>query len=211
MHQDAGSAACLQLQPCPVQRAEIPFLEEAAQAAGAEGVSARCVEGLHQRLQADVAHKVVVHLQAVIIKVVLPAAVDLATLWTRGLQGRLRGLDYVYVAAGAAHRFSFSAAQLWHKWLQLGCRYGKGRTLLSHRPQTLNRLQRGQKPSSGWWHIALQVKGHSRNVQQLFQENECLIICWRNYSCGKCLVHVFALSACVRESLSRLCIAAPVR
>lgn len=89
VHQYAGSAACLQLQPRPVQWAEVPLLEEATQAAGAEGVSARGVERLHQRLQADVAHQVVVHLQTVVVKVVLPAAVDLATLRTQSLQGWL--------------------------------------------------------------------------------------------------------------------------
>lgn len=89
VHQYAGSAARLQLQPCPVQRAEVPLLEEATQAAGTESVSARRVQWLHQRLQADVAHKVVVHFQTIVVKVVLPAAVDLATLRTQSLQGWL--------------------------------------------------------------------------------------------------------------------------
>lgn len=82
MNQYAGSAACLQLQPRPIQRAEVPLLEEATQATGTEGVAARCVERLNKRLQADVAHKVIVYFQAVVVEVVLPAAVDLATLRT---------------------------------------------------------------------------------------------------------------------------------
>lgn len=115
VHQYAGSAARLQLQPRPVQGTEVPLLEEASQAAGAEGVPARCVQRLHQRLQADVAHQVVVHLQAVVVKVVLPTAVDLATLGTQGLRCRLHR---AHLAARAAHHCRFDATQLWHKRLR---------------------------------------------------------------------------------------------
>lgn len=129
VHQDAGPAACLQLQPGPVQRAEVPLLEEATQAAGAEGVSAWRIERLHQRLQADVAHQIVVHFQTVVVKVVFPAAVDLATLGTQSLQSWLHGPSQTHLGARAAHVFSFNAIQLWHDWVQLGCRaVGKGRT-----------------------------------------------------------------------------------
>jgi hypothetical protein len=54
-------------------------------------VSAGCVQGLDQGLQADVTHQVIVHLQAVVIEVVLPGQVDLTTLWTQGLQHGLHG------------------------------------------------------------------------------------------------------------------------
>lgn len=109
--QYAGPAAGLELQPRPVQRAEVPLLQEASQAAGAEGVATRRVQRLHQRLQADVAHQVVVHLQPVVVEMVLPAAVDLAALGTQGLQGRL---GRSHLAARAAHLSSFGASQLWH-------------------------------------------------------------------------------------------------
>lgn len=121
VHQYAGSAACLQLQPCPVQGTEVPLLEEATQAAGAEGVSTWRVQRLHQRLQADVAHQVVVHLQPVVVKMVLPAAVDLATLRTQSLRS---WLHWTHLATGAAHLCSFDATQLWHKWLQWGSSVG---------------------------------------------------------------------------------------
>lgn len=112
VHQYAGSTACLQLQPCPVQRTEVPLLEEATQAAGAEGVSTWRVQWLHQRLQADVAHQVIVHLQPVVVKMVLPAAMDLATLRTQSLQS---WLHWTHLAARAAHLCSFDATQLWHE------------------------------------------------------------------------------------------------
>lgn len=112
VHQYAGSAACLQLQSCPVQWTEIPLLEEAPQAAGAERVSTWGVQRLHQWLQADVAHQVVVYLQPVVVKMVLPAAVDLATLRTQRLYS---WLHWNHLAAWAAHLSSFDATQLWHK------------------------------------------------------------------------------------------------
>lgn len=39
--------------------------------------------------------------------------------------------------------------------------------LLSHKLQGMNRL-REQMPPRGWWHITLQVRGHSKGVKQLF-------------------------------------------
>lgn len=82
VNQYAGSATRLQLQARPVKWAEVPLLEETTQAAGTEGVSARCVERLHQRLQAYVAHQVIVYFQPIVVKVVFPAAMDLSTLRT---------------------------------------------------------------------------------------------------------------------------------
>ena len=50
MDQDAGPATRLQLETSPVQRAEVPLLQEATEAAGAEGVAAWRVQRLDQRL-----------------------------------------------------------------------------------------------------------------------------------------------------------------
>lgn len=85
VHQDTGASAALQLQPGTIQWAEVTFLQETAQAAGTERVATRCVQGLHQRLQADVAHQIIVHLQPIVVQVVLPGAVDLPTVRTQGL------------------------------------------------------------------------------------------------------------------------------
>lgn len=145
VHQDAGSAARLQLQPRPVKRAEVPLLEEAAQAAGAERVAARRIQRLHQRLQADVAHQVIVHLQPVVVEMVLPGAVDLTTLWTESLGSWLHGPRDVHLTAGAAHLLSFGTAQVLAQRIQL-CG-GQGlRTHLSHKLHGLNRLQRTNAP-----------------------------------------------------------------
>lgn len=104
VHQDAGASAALQLQPGTIQRAEIPLLQEAAQTAGTESVTARRVQGLHQRLQADLTHKVIVHLQPVVVQVVLPGAVNLPTLNTQSLQESLAHHAGIHAFAQAAHR-----------------------------------------------------------------------------------------------------------
>lgn len=103
MHQDAGASAALQLQPGTIQWAEVTLLQEAAQAAGTERVAARRVQGLHQRLQTDVTHQVIVHLQPVVVQVVLPGAVDLPTLRTKGLQESLANHAGIHTFAEAAH------------------------------------------------------------------------------------------------------------
>ena len=65
-------------------------------------------------------------------------------------------------------------------------------TLLSHKLHRMNKSQRGQMPPSGWWHITLRVRGQSKRVKQLFQQNnKCLIMRLCIYSCGKCFVHVY--------------------
>lgn len=65
-------------------------------------------------------------------------------------------------------------------------------TLLSHKLHRMNKLQRGQMPPSGWWHITLQVRGQNKRVKQLFRKNnKCLIMRSCIYSCGKCFVHVY--------------------
>lgn len=47
VHQNAGAPADLQLQMRAVQRTKVPFLQEAAQAAGTEGVATWCIQGLN--------------------------------------------------------------------------------------------------------------------------------------------------------------------
>lgn len=104
MDQDAGASAALQLQPGTIQWTEVTLLQEAAQAAGTERVAARRVQGLHQWLQADVTHQVIVHLQPIVVQVVLPGAVDLPALRTQGLQESLTNHAGVHTFTQAAHR-----------------------------------------------------------------------------------------------------------
>lgn len=108
VHQDAGSAAGLELEVGPVKRAEVPLLEEAPKTAGAECVATWSVQRLHQWLQTNVAHQVIVHLQTVVVQVVLPAAVDLATLRTQSVQGWLGWPGESHFTAWAAHLCSFN-------------------------------------------------------------------------------------------------------
>lgn len=114
VNQYAGPAAGLQLQSRPVQWTEVPLLQEATQTAGTESVSTGCIQWLHQWLQANVAHQVVIHLQPVVVEVVLSAAVDLTTLGTQRFQGWLHRPGESHLTAWAAHLYSFDAAQLWH-------------------------------------------------------------------------------------------------
>lgn len=79
--QQAGGPALVQLQPLAVHGTEVLLLQEAAEALEAVGVSARCVHGMQQGLQTDVAHELVIYLILVLVQVVLLASlVLLATL-----------------------------------------------------------------------------------------------------------------------------------
>ena len=89
-HQQAGGPALVQLQPLPVHWAEVLLAQEAAQAQEAVGVAAGRVRGPQQRLQADVAHQLVVHLVLVLVQVAFLPAVALPALLARLRPGEPR-------------------------------------------------------------------------------------------------------------------------
>lgn len=70
-----------------VQGAEILLLQEVPEALAAERVSAGGVQRLQQGLKANVAHQVVVHVVLVVVQVVFPRPVLLATFEAQGVEG----------------------------------------------------------------------------------------------------------------------------
>lgn len=80
--QQAGGTALMQLQPLAVHGAEVLLFQEVAKAMKAVSVATGGVHGFEQRLQADVADQLIVHLVQVLIQVALLAFVLLATLFT---------------------------------------------------------------------------------------------------------------------------------
>lgn len=79
VHQQAGPPAALQHEGHATHGAEIALQQEAGETLLAVGVTAGRVQGLEERLQADVAYEVIVHLVHVNIFVVLLQFVTVAT------------------------------------------------------------------------------------------------------------------------------------
>lgn len=79
VHQQAGPPAALQHEGHAAHWAEIALQQEAGETLLAVGVTAGRVQGPDERLQADVAHKVIVHLIHVHILVILLQFVTVAT------------------------------------------------------------------------------------------------------------------------------------
>ncbi len=71
VHQKAGLATGLQHQGSAVHRAEVALQQEVCQALLAIGMSTGGVQWPDQRLKADVAHKVIIHLLFIVIFMVL--------------------------------------------------------------------------------------------------------------------------------------------
>lgn len=78
-HQQAGSAAVLQLKPLAVHGAEVLIVQEVAEAMEAVCVAARCVHGLQQWLEANVANQLIVHLILVFVQVTVLTFMALST------------------------------------------------------------------------------------------------------------------------------------
>lgn len=81
-HQKAGGTAILELKPLAVDRTEVLVMQEGAEALEAVRVAARRVHGLQQRLQADVAHQLVIHLVLIFKQVTVPTIMTLTTFLT---------------------------------------------------------------------------------------------------------------------------------
>lgn len=79
VHQQAGLPAALQHEGVTAHRAEIAFQQEAGQALLAVGVSTGRVQRPDERLQADLADKIVIHLVLIQVLMVLLQLVTVAT------------------------------------------------------------------------------------------------------------------------------------
>lgn len=98
--QDAGFLAVLEDHGHAVQGAEVLVYQEVGEAESAVGVSAGRVQGLQQRLQADVAYEVVVHVFCVGVEVILLGGVGLAAYHTQGCRAEIWVTGRVWLAHG---------------------------------------------------------------------------------------------------------------
>ena len=100
LDQDAGFLAVLENHRHAVQRAEVLIDQEVGEAESAVGVSAGRVQGIQQRLQADVAYEVIVHVFCVGVEVILLRGVGLAAHHTQGCRAEIGVPDRVWQAHG---------------------------------------------------------------------------------------------------------------
>lgn len=107
-----------------VQRTEIFLLQEVSEALAAERVSTGGVERLQQRLKANVADQVIVHVVLVIVQVVFSRPVLLATFETQRVEGGGGGVFHRHhLITCCSHFESTEAVSVW-SYVRLPLQFG---------------------------------------------------------------------------------------
>lgn len=118
------------MKPLAVDGAEVLVVQEVAEAVEAVRVATRRVHGLQQRLEADVAHQLVIHLVLIFKQVTVPTIMTLATFlthprpryatrrWRRlGLRHGLKKLSWTSAGLERAYA-TFSACKLYISFIR---------------------------------------------------------------------------------------------